>query len=202
MVTEGRDVRLMRFGGVSGIIGPVVTLIMVFAAVLVSPWFKWDTNALSDLGVSEAALIFNSALIIGGVFNFFFVLGLRVYLPRTSLTSIGTVIVIGGGASLALIGIFTEDLSTVHTIVSFGFFLLLPVGLLLIGMGTWGGRMSLLTIATGIAALFSILALPIVLGGLEVGFAVPEIIEALILSAWIVVMAARLLQSKGAASPA
>ncbi len=89
-----------------------------------------------------------------------------------------------------------------HTIVSFGFFLLLPVGLLLIGMGTWGGRMSLLTIATGIAALFSILALPIVLGGLEVGFAVPEIIEALILSAWIVVMATRLLQSKGAASPA
>ncbi len=70
MVTEGRDVRLMRFGGVSGIIGPVVALIMVFAAVLVSPWFRWDTNALSDLGVSDAALIFNSALIIGGVFNF------------------------------------------------------------------------------------------------------------------------------------
>ena len=46
--------KLIRFGGFCGIVGSVLPIIMVFAATIISPWFRWDTNALSELA-SELA---------------------------------------------------------------------------------------------------------------------------------------------------
>ncbi len=193
---RGKSVGLARLGGISGILGPVVALAMVLAATIIAPWFRWDTHALSDLGVADEALLFNSALFIGGVSILLFGVGLWTYLPRTALNATGVLILIIGGISLALVGVFTLDFSLLHTLFAFGFFVLVPIGLLVLGIGMKSLGRSL-TIATGVASLLAILVLPITFGGLKVGFAVPEIIESLILSGWVVVMGARVLAHTG-----
>ncbi len=167
---------------------------MVFVATLLSPWFSWRVNALSDLGESDVALIFNSAVIIAGVLTVPFTLALRQYLVRTALTNAGTIILMVGGISVALVGVFTEDFPVLHALFALGYFILVPAGFLMIGTGVEGQAFKNFTYVAGISALVAILVLPIALSGLEVGFAVPEMIEALIIDAWVVVMGLRLLR--------
>jgi len=52
------------FGGLCGIVSPILTLTMVIASTVISPCFGWDTNALNQLGVGEVSLLFNSAVIV------------------------------------------------------------------------------------------------------------------------------------------
>ena len=66
-----------KLSGLCGIIGPTAAILMIFLAVSRAPWFSWTDNALSDLGVSEVAYLFNSAVIFAGVLNFFFALGVK-----------------------------------------------------------------------------------------------------------------------------
>jgi len=192
------NIRLVRLGGACGVVGPVVALVMVFAATAISPWFRWDTNALSDLGVRREALIFNTAVIIGGVFTLPFALGLREYLPKRLAHNFGIATLLAGGISLALVGVFTEAYGILHSVVSIGFFVLVPIGLLVLGAGAREMRLGRSATVTGVAALLAIFGLPFALpaAGLRVGFAVPEIVEAIILSAWIIGAASKLLLYK------
>ena len=170
---------------------------MVFVSTLMSPWFRWDTNALSELGVGEVALLFNGAVTIGGVLHFVFAIGLREYLPRERLIRIGVALVMLGSVSLTLVGFFTVSYPILHGIVALGEFVLAPIGFILIGWSAKNRRLKQLSIATGIAALLAILILPIFLLvlPLQVGFAVPEMIEGVIVAAWIVFMGTRLLRA-------
>ncbi len=189
--------KLIKLGGLCGLVGSPVALLGVFAAIAVSPWFRWDTHALSQLGVGAAAPIFNGAVITGGVLTSLFAKGLREYLPRTSLTKIGTIMAMLGGASLALVGIFTLEYRLPHFVVSLGYFVLLPVGLVLIGAGIRGSnRIATPTITTGIAALLAIFGLALMFSALrlKVGFAVPEMAESLVLAAWTMAMGAKLVK--------
>lgn len=88
--------------------------------------------------------------------------------------------------SLALVGIFTIEFSLIHTLVSLGYFLLAPIGLLLIGFGVNDHKLRKLSLITGPLAIIAILILPIILMILpfESGFAIPEIIHSLILGIW------------------
>ena len=171
---------------------------MVIASTIFSPWFRWDTNALSELGVGEVSLLFNSAVIIGGILNLIFALGLNHYLPRKKLAKTGVALIMLGSISLALIGIFTVSYPILHAIVALAEFLLAPTGFILIGFSTKENTIKKLSITNGIAALTAILIFPIILIllSLEVGFAVPELIEALIVSIWIVFMGTKLLKFK------
>ena len=126
----------MRFGGLCGIIGTLGTLIMVFAATMLSPWFRWDTNALSELGVGEVSLLFNSAVVIGGVLNCIFAVGVWAYLSDGRLVRIGAALILLSSGSLLLSGIFTVAYPIAHAIVALGFFILAPIGFVLIGLST------------------------------------------------------------------
>ena len=101
---------------------------------------------------------------------------------------LGSFIAVLGTISLALVGIFTEAYGTLHLYVSMGFFIFFPIGLIIIGTGFYKDKLKKLgqiSIISGIASL-------IVISGfinewhliLDLGFAVPEYIEALILSIW------------------
>lgn len=188
--------RLIWLGGLCGVVQPVLTLVMVFAATVISPWFRWDTNALSELGVGEVSLLFDSSVLLGGLLGFFFALGLREYLVGDRLTKIGSVLIMLSSVCLALVGIFTITYHAAHAIVSLGFFILAPIGFILIGFGTKGNVIRKLSLATGIAALISILVLPIIILVLpfKVGFAVPEMTEALIIAVWMIFMGTKLLE--------
>lgn len=188
--------KFIWLSGLCGIVGSVLTLAMVFVATIISPWFRWDTNALSEMGVGEVSLIFNSAMIIGGFFNFLFALGIREKLGVEGLRKHGVALIMLGSVSLALVGIFTVSYPILHGIVALGTFILPPIGFILIGFSSKQSTMKEFSIITGIAALMTILILPFILLILpfNVGFAVPEIIEGLIVAAWIITMGIKLLK--------
>jgi len=98
--------------------------------------------------------------------------------------------------SLALVGVFSIDYHFSHGIAALGYFMLAPVGFLLIGSGTKEDMVRELSFACGVAALLAIFVLPfIVLAlSLNVGFAVPELAEGFIISAWTIYMSTKLLK--------
>jgi hypothetical membrane protein len=193
-----KNVKLLRFGGLCGILGSVLSIALVLAATLLSPWFSWENNALSELGVGEVYLLFNGAMLIGGVFIFFFALALREYFEGNRVVRIGANLIIVASICLALVGVFTFDMMLLHGIVSLGPLLLAPLGFVFIGFGTEESKIRKFSIGCGVAALISILILPMVILILpfEVGFAVPEITNTIITTVWLFGMGTKLIKHK------
>jgi hypothetical membrane protein len=178
--------KLIRFAGISGIVGSSLPLIMILASTVLEKSFSWQKNALSDIGVSQTAWLFNSALIVGGFFNLLFAIGLRSYLCKTGWLKIGVSLLIMSSFSLSLVGVFTENYDIIHALVALGYLLLAPLGIICIGKGDESKQFGKISLSLGILALFAILGLPIVTFAfnLRIGFAVPEFAEALVLSIW------------------
>lgn len=197
--------QLLRIAGLSGILGPIVGLGLVLAATTMDPNFSWSEDPLSDLGVGPAAALFNGGVILAGLLILPLALGLRTQLPKGLLATIGFVVLIIGGISLALVGIFTEDYPALHGVSALGYFVLVPFGLLVLAAAFRDPRRRYLAAGAGILALLSIFGLPLVLRG--VGFGVPELVEALVLAAWLVatgwdLLAASMKTPQAAAAPA
>ena len=173
--------KLFRLAGISGIIGSTLPLIMILASTVLEKSFSWNKNALSDIGVSQTAWLFNSALIVGGLLNLLFAIGLRNYLGKTKWLKIGVSLLIVSSISLSLVGVFTENYNIIHGLVALGYLLLAPCGLICIGREEETASLSL-----GITALLAILGIPIItfIANLQIGFAVPEFAESLVLSIW------------------
>jgi len=52
-----------------GVLGPVIVYFSIAASIVLSPWFGWQSNALSDLGhsiKSDVAPLFNFGLFLAG----------------------------------------------------------------------------------------------------------------------------------------
>lgn len=195
---EAKNKLFLRLAGVCGILGSVLPLFMVLLATFVSSWFSWNVNALSQLGVGEQAMLFNSAMLVGGVLNFLFAVGLYKFLGSLRLFRAGAVSIMLSSVSLALVGVFTVDYHIPHGIAAFGYFMFAPAGFLLIAYGTQEGLIRKVGFACGIAALLAILVLPAIVFALQfnVGFAVPELIEGLVISVWAIYMSAKLLRQQ------
>jgi hypothetical membrane protein len=193
-----KNLKLLRFGGFCGILGSGLSLTLVLVATVLSPWFRWENNALSELGVGEMSLLFNGAMLIGGLFIFFFALGLREYLDGNRLVRVGVNLIIVASVFLALVGVFTFDMMLMHGIVSLGPLLLAPLGFVFIGSGTEESSIRKFSIGCGVAALVSILVLPMIILFLpfKVGFAVPEIINTFITTVWLFGMGIKLIKNK------
>jgi len=93
--------KLIRIAGISGIIASTLPLIVIFASTVLEKSFSWSKNALSNIGVSQTAWLFNSALIIGGLLNLLFAFGLRNYLGKKRLLKVGVSLLIVSSISLA-----------------------------------------------------------------------------------------------------
>jgi hypothetical membrane protein len=191
-------VKLLRFCGFCGILGSVLSIALVLAATVLSPWFRWENNALSELGVGEVSLLFNGAMLIGGVLIFFFALGIREYFDGNLLVRVGVNLIIIASIFLALVGVFTIDLMLIHGIVSLGPLMLAPLGFIFIGFGAEETKIRKFSIGSGAAALVSIFVLPLVILFLpfNVGFAVPEMLNTLITTLWIFMMGIKLIKHK------
>jgi len=193
--------RLMA--GLSGTASPIIGIGLVLAATATCREFSWERNALSDLGVAEpeTALIFNSSVIIAGALFLVFLSGVSDWVVGDNRGRAGLACLLAGGVSLMLVGVFTEHYGPIHTAVSAGYFILLPVGFILVGLSGSPGLPSrslrILSLFLGPIAIIALLATLPVLGylGVEAGFAVPELLESLILSSWVVAVAVRLIKS-------
>ena len=162
--------------------------------------FSWETNALSDLGVSKVANFFNYPLIFAGILNFIFGVGFMKAYARTKISYFPVILLIIGGVSLSMVGIFTEAYGILHTIVSAGFFILMPISMILIGvtfLTSHRNTKGYLSILTGAIALTTISSYITGLDkALGVGFSVPEFITSIIFSSWIIWMGLSLLDYK------
>lgn len=186
--------KFLRIAGLCGITGSVLSLIMVLAATFLSSWFRWDVNALSELGVGEESVLFNSAMLLGGGLSLLFDIGLyRYFREKQARTGVASLML--SSVFLALSGVFTVDSLFMHAFVALGYFILAPAGFIIIGYRTKDGVNKKLSIAFGVAALATILMLPAIfyLAPFNVGFAVPELIEALIILVWTVFISTKLL---------
>jgi hypothetical membrane protein len=178
--------KLIRITGISGIIASALPLILIFASTVLEKSFSWNKNALSDIGVSQTAWLFNSALIIGGLLNVLFAFGLRNYLDKTRFSRIGVLLLVMSSISLALVGIFTENYDIIHGLVALGYLLLAPVAIICISQGEKNKQFRKVSLSLGITALLAIIGLPIVtfVANFQIGFAIPEFAESLVLSIW------------------
>jgi len=183
---------LPRLAGLCGVIGPIISLSSIAIAIAYTPRFNWVTWALSDLGVHEAALIFNSGLIIGGVLTTIFAIGLMQILSEKFLGFLGTFTLILSTISLCAIGVFPESAGRIHFYVSVSFFVLLVISLFLIGG-------ALILEASRYLGIFSILA-SVVAGAAwaipHQGVAIPEIIASVAGSVLAIVLGIKLLQGQ------
>jgi len=180
---------LRKAAALCGIVGVAAVYPLILLAISYYPSFSWFDNALSDLGVQGlSAIIFNTTLILGGILLFTFSIGLMVYITGFA-GKVGCVLLLASATSLALIGLFPENYGRVHFSVSVAFFVLLVLSLLALGshlLRESSKSSGLLTLAGAVVAAL-IWLLP------WRGIAIPETISSLILSARVVVFAAKML---------
>jgi hypothetical membrane protein len=169
---------------------------MVLIASQLSGWFRWEVNALSQLGVGNVAILFNSAIFIGGCLNTVFAMGLHHSLQGGALKHVGIMFFVVSSICFAMVAIFTVTYPVLHGLFALNYFISAPVSIILIGIQSPDQEMRTLSLGCGLAALFAILALPFILllAPFSVGFAVPELIEGVILAVWTIWMSIHLFQ--------
>jgi hypothetical membrane protein len=195
-----RSVTFQRIGAVAGIATPLLAFTCILTAIGSYPAFSWTNNALSDLGVIPGitGLLFNLGLIVSGFLSFTFaVLGLYIFLRANWTGKIGSAIFAAATLALIAIGIFNENFSPTHYLVSVAFFMLAPISLFILTGAFWLSHqrsLALFTVLVGVVAalpwllLFAFNYVPNV--------AVPEFLSGLAVSAWTVVLAKKMLASK------
>jgi hypothetical membrane protein len=141
-----RKMTFKEISGLMGMLAPIVAWSSIILAVLVSPWFSFTENYLSDLGGSPesdrlwdthgtASLIFNFGLLSAGIFGIMFSAGIRKSrMFRTSFGNFGTAIMFLVSGALVGIGLFSETTGIIHTLFSVAFFALVGAALLFLGI--------------------------------------------------------------------
>ena len=125
------NVKLVRLFGWFGIFTPVLGFGMIFLAISTAPWFSWQANALSDLGVEGlTASIFNSGLMMTAAVMAVFALGIYELVKDDRLGKIGFITLIWACIFLVGIGWFPETAGGIHTEISIAFFVTLPVAMI------------------------------------------------------------------------
>ncbi|MHA1409886.1 MAG: DUF998 domain-containing protein [Candidatus Odinarchaeia archaeon] len=104
------------------IIAAVWAGLAILISIGLSPWFSWWHNAISDLGVSAVAPLFNSALIICGITAVIFSVVHLNYEKESKIGLAGSFMLLLASISLIGIGVFTEDFPPYHFIFSVLFF--------------------------------------------------------------------------------
>ena len=162
------------------LIWPWITIFLIILNILISPWFSWYKNALSDLGVHQYGFIFNSAIFTEGIINglYFFFLGKN---------SRQRYLIVIGSFSLSLVGVFNENFHLLHLIFALIYFIFMPIYIILNSAYTENlnkffniiiGTASLFVIIVGILSSFRLI--PRILG-----LGVYEMLEAVLISMWI-----------------
>jgi hypothetical membrane protein len=160
--------RLVKVGGLCGILGPLVALIIIGVSVSITPWFSLSNNFLSDLGGvkgqepvwaanGSSSLLFNSGVAVVGIMGVFFSLGImKSGMVKDFIGRVGNKMLLVGMVSLFVIGIMPETTGLPHTIASVLFFILVPVSMVLLGLEMRRERLGQLTIILGLVGFFSL----------------------------------------------
>jgi hypothetical membrane protein len=125
------NIKLVRLFGWFGIFTPVFGFGIIFLAISTAPWFSWQMNALSDLGVEGVtASIFNGGLMMTAAVMAAFALGIYELGKEDRLGKIGFTVLIWACIFLVGIGMFPETAGGIHREISIAFFVTLPVAMI------------------------------------------------------------------------
>jgi len=171
-----------------GLVAPVVATVFIAAAIALSPWFNWGTNALSDLGHSgnsDVATLFNFGLLSTGFL--IIVYSLKSFRGYAKYTSYFLVLV---GLALQLVATFNEVYKPLHFQVSVLFFASLGFASVSYIIEK-KSKLAVVALIVGAASW--------ILYGLEVyssGIAVPEAISAMATATWVMLAAFKIYSNK------
>jgi hypothetical membrane protein len=176
-----------RYYALSGILAPIVAAIFITTSIIMSHWFNWSCNALSDLGhsvVSNVAPFFNIGLLLCGFLTITYSLTIfRSYAKYTSY------FLAFAGLALQLVATFDEVYVALHFQVSVLFFISLGFA----SISYFLEKRSIIA-----AAAFIVGSISWILFGLKIystGISVPEAISSIAVASWVVVSALRLYSS-------
>ena len=170
--------------GLFGLVAPLIAIFFIVVSIVLSPWFSWWSNALSDLGHSvnsEVAPLFNFGLLLSGFLTILY--SITSFRNHAKYTSYVLVIV---GLSLQLVATFDEVYGSLHFQVSVLFFMALGFA----SISYIVEKRSVLAFAALIIGSVSW-----ILYGLEIysaGIAVPETISSIATVTWVMLSALRL----------
>ncbi|MFC7137423.1 DUF998 domain-containing protein [Halobaculum litoreum] len=174
-----------RVAAVSGAGASVVSLGGIAAAVALAPWFSVTGNALSDLGVADAAAVaaaFNWGLILAGLVGLPYAWALWTAGDDVG----GRLLAVEFAAAMLLmagVGVFPSD-SPLHFPVALGFYLAVTVVFVTDGLRrrrATAGRVGL-AFAVGHLGQWWLYVAGVRLGP---GLAIPELVGAGLLIAWV-----------------
>jgi hypothetical membrane protein len=188
-----------KIGAATGLATPVVAFTCISISIASWSEFSWVDNALSDLGVAPGftAPVFNFGLTVAGVLAFCFAaLGIYSFLSTRLSGKVGAAVFAAATVALTCIGIFNENFSPTHYIVSVAFFSLTPIGLFILTYAFW--RSSQRGLAAFSIVIGLIAAVPWILQ-LAINYvpnvAIPETISAAAVSVWAVVLSVKILKN-------
>lgn len=180
--------RSRRTAAVFGVASTVLALGGIALAVALAPWFSWTGNALSDLGVAGDALVrvpFNGGLLLGGVAALPYAWVVWMTAGDRAGRLVGALFGLTA-VFMAGVGGFPAD-TALHVPVAIGFFLGLTVLLAVDGLrrrDTAAGRTLLVAPVVHLGAWWVWIAV-LDLGD---GIALPELVGALLLAVWVLVL--------------
>ena len=180
--------RWVKAAAMLAVVAPMVAFASIFTAIMLSPWFSWTGNALSDLGVGGASAIFNLGLIASGLM--LIPLPIALYTASDSrLERMSAILLLLSAILLSSIGLFPESCGRLHYYVSVAFFLTLPLTIYLYAASTYRNSKT--------EALLSALAATVALGLWLLPWsspAMPEALSALSAALWVEGLALRMLK--------
>jgi hypothetical membrane protein len=166
-----------RYYALFGLVGPLIAFFFIITSILLAPWFRWENNALSDLGHSvdsNVAPLFNFGLLLSGFFTILYsLLSLKNHARYTSY------LLMFSGLLLQLIATFDETYGSLHFLVSVMFFVMLCF----VSISFVMEKKSILAL---IALILGIVSW--ILWGVKfyvAGIAVPETVSSIVISVWV-----------------
>lgn len=171
-----------------GVVGPLVAYFFIAVSIILSPWFSWSDNALSDLGHavrSDVAPLFNFGLLLAGFFIMIY--SITAFRKHAKYTSYCLLI---SALLLQLIATFDEVYGSLHFSVSVLFFVSLGFASVIYTVE----RKSVVALAAFMIGLGSWILYS--MGIYSSGIAVPETISSLAAISWVMLSALRIFLGK------
>jgi hypothetical membrane protein len=175
-----------------GLVGATLPYLFIITSILLSPWFNFYDNALSDLGNIARngciAYVFNLGLMVTGVVVATFAILLSIQ-KRSWKFLAWTPLLIISAVDLFLIGFFSEDAGRIHWVVSVVFFVTVTVLMFVYSYISWplgSPKIGAIALIFGLASAFVwLVEWP------WANVAIQESVTALIMSIWLILVSSK-----------
>lgn len=170
MIKEGEEYLKEKIPHLLGLIGSLIAYIAIGLSIYLSPWFRWESSALSDLGHAQrsgVAPIFNFGLLASGyIITIYSVKSLSKYAKYTSISLTFSALM------LQAVATFDEIYGNLHFLVSVLFFVSIGFSCIIYSIEK-KSILAALAFTVGLSSWTLYWA-----GSYKAGVAVPEIISA------------------------